>query len=86
MEQFAEDGYEIADLFDVTEVVEEKMLIEALRKAVAGLPEDEQRIIAVAFQGKTEREAAQEAGLPRNTFIYRRDKIVGKLKNILRNF
>lgn len=83
LDKFAEDGYEIADLIDVTEVVAEKMLKEALHAAIEQLSDDERQIIDSAFQGKSERTAAMVLGLPRNTFVYRRDKIVDKLRRIL---
>jgi len=83
LDKFAEDGYEIADLIDITEIVADKMLKEALRKAVAELTDNERKIIDVAFQGKSERDTATELGIPRKTFVYRRDKIVDKLRKIL---
>ena len=83
LDKFLEDGFEVADPNGVEEAVEEKELRSALRDALAALPEDERRIIRIAFQGKPEREAAAEAGLARSTFTYKRDKIVAKLKNIL---
>jgi len=83
LDKFAEDGYEIADLIDITEIVAEEMLKKALREAVKRLSDNERRIIEIAFQGYAEREAAAKLGLSRNTFVYRRDKIVSKLKKAL---
>jgi len=86
-DKLVEDGYDLADPTDITETVDDTELKEALRKAVNELMEDERRIIEIAFQGKSERKSANEVGLPRNTFIYRRDKAVGKLRKILfKNF
>ena len=83
LDWFVEDGLEIADPIDIEDALAEAELRQALREAVASLPEDERRIIRIAFQGKTEREAAEEVGLAKSTFTRKRDNIVGKLKEIL---
>ena len=83
LEKWIEDGFEVADPNDLIEQITDDLLIENLRKAVAELPENERLIIELAYSGKSEREAAAEAGLPRKTFVYRRDKIINKLKKIL---
>ena len=82
-EKCVEDGHEAADTFDLSEYVEEKLLKEALGKAVASLTDDERRLIEAAFNGKPERDNAAELGIHRNTFVYRRDKIVEKLREML---
>jgi RNA polymerase sigma factor (sigma-70 family) len=83
LDKLIEDGLEYADPNDIDETVTNDELRRALRKAVAELPEDEKRIINIAFQGKPERETAVKIGLSRNTFTYKRDRIVDKLKNTL---
>jgi len=83
LDWFVEDGLEIADPIDIEDALAEAELRQALRRALASLPEDERRIIRIAFQGKTEREAAEDVGLAKSTFTRKRDKIVGKLKEIL---
>ena len=82
-EKCLEDGHEFVDLFNLSEYVEDKMLKEALRAAVASLPTNEQQIIEIAFDGKPEREAATVLGIHRNTFVYRRDKVVEKLRKMM---
>lgn len=83
LDKLVEDGLEIADASDIEEAFVEAELRQALRKAVASLTADEQRMIRIAFDGKPEREAAAQAGLARSTFTRRRDKIVGKLRKAL---
>jgi len=83
LEKWIEDGFEVADPNDLVEQITDDLMIESLRKTVAALPDNERLIIELAYSGKSEREAAAEAGLPRKTFVYRRDKIINKLKKIL---
>lgn len=69
------------------ELIYEKSAIgEELHNAIASLSVEEQRIISLAFSGLSEREAANRLGIPRNTFVYRRNKAVEKLKKIFISF
>ena len=71
----------------VDEIVEDKLLLDMLFAALAELTDDERGLIdALFYQEKSEREVARELEIPRNTFVYRKDKILSKLKNILENF
>lgn len=83
LDRLVEDGYEAPDQLDVAEQVEDALLKEALRAALMSLTDEERFIVTLAFQGRTEREAAAEAEMPRKTFVYRRDKIVDKLKKLM---
>jgi len=70
----------------VSEIVEDKLMLEILMSALDKLTKDERHIIdEIYFNDKTERETADKLGLPRKTMTYKRDKILSKLKNILKN-
>jgi RNA polymerase sigma factor (sigma-70 family) len=61
-----------------------KELNERLHHAVAALPKAERELIlAVYFEGQTEREYAEMAGLSQTGVSYRRRKILSKLKLFL---
>jgi len=87
LEQFIEDGYDIpSDGPLVEEIVDDKLLLEMLYKALAELTDDERSLIdALFFKGKSERTVAGARGVLRNTIVYHRDKTLDKLRNILEN-
>lgn len=78
------DGQAVTDQALVDEIALDKLLLEMLLAALAELTDDERSLIdALFYQKKSEREAAREMNVPRNTLVYRRDKILAKLKEIL---
>ena len=81
-----ESGFEIADKSLVDEIVADKLLLDELYAALDELSDDERSLIdALYFEEKSERTAAFERGVQRNTVVYHRNKILDKLRKILRN-
>ena len=68
------------------ELMEDSDLLIALRRVLAELTPDEQAICRVIMGDFAERAAAAELNVPRTTYIYRRDKLLARLKNILQDF
>ena len=70
----------ITDTSNPADIFESLELREELRKALSTLSTDEQKLIAFAFSGLSERDSAKELGLARKTFTYRRDRLTDRLK------
>lgn len=68
---------------DVPDIVAQRDLRDALRQAVEQLTPEERRICTLIAVGKSEREIAIELGIPRNTYTYRRDRLLDKLRKML---
>lgn len=77
-DQFADEAE------SVEELVFRNITFEALHKAMSRLTEDERKlIIALFFQGKTEREYAESLGVYRNAVHKKKIRILEKLKKLL---
>lgn len=62
------------------------ILIEKLFLAISKLSEEERWLISeLFFYGKSERKVAAEAGISRRTIGYRKNNILNRLKEILKN-
>lgn len=85
LDLFMDDGFDIpSDDTLVDEIVEDKLLLDMLLVALEELTADERSLIdALFYQEKSEREVAREMSVPRNTLVYRKNKILDKLKKIL---
>lgn len=71
----------------VEETVLRKLQYAELHKAISLLSDDERELVdRLFFQGQTEREAAAEMGIYRNAVHKRKNRILEKLKNFLKNF
>ena len=69
------------------EIVIQKIVYEQLHHAISLLSEDEQYLIKqLFFEERTERELAEELNVYRNAIHKRKNRILSKLKNILKNF
>ena len=69
------------------ETVIQKIVYEQLHHAISLLSEDEQYLIKqLFFEERTERELAEELNVYRNAIHKRKNRILSKLKNILKNF
>lgn len=79
-------GFEaVSDEALVDEIVADKLLLDELYAALAELTDDERSLIDdLYFTGKPERTAASERGVQRNTVVYHRNKILDKLRKILK--
>lgn len=85
LDMFLDDGFDIpSEQALIDEIVADKLLLNELYAALAELTDDERYIIdSFFYQEKTEREIANEASIPRNTLVYRKNKILSKLKKFL---
>lgn len=83
LDKFMEDGFDIADTKDLSELVAEKMMKESLHEAISALPKEERIIIDAISEAMSERNTAAAVGLTRSKFTNRRDKIIKRLRNIL---
>jgi len=85
LEAFADAGFEIpSGQALVDEIVEDKLLLDMLSKALSELTEDERVLIDELFyNGKSERELSKETCVPRKTLAYRRTKVLEKLRRLI---
>ena len=71
---------------DVATQVADKLMAEHLRYIVSLLPDDERELIeALFFKGYSERKWSKISGIPQKTINDRKQKILIKLKKILKN-
>lgn len=84
-----DDNYEDCirdDLIDVEQIVETKLMIEELYRALSSLNDDERELVLdLFFREKSLREAAEERDISHSMIAKRRDSILKKLKDILKN-
>lgn len=89
-EYMADHGIEteaVTEQESVDELVADKLMLEELHAALAELTDDERSLInALFFDEKSERTVAAEQGVQRNTIVYHKNKILDKLRNILKKF
>ena len=72
---------------NVEKIVETRMMIEALRKALSELNAEEREIIELLyFKNKTLRSVAKHKNITHSAIIKRRNKILEKLKKFLEKF
>ncbi len=85
LEAFADAGFEIpSGEALVDEIVEDKLLLDMLSKALSELTEDERFLIdELFFNGKSEREVARKAGVSQPAIHKRRNCILKKLKKLM---
>ena len=83
LEAFADAGFEIpSGEALVDEIVEDKLLLDMLSKALSELTEEERVLIdELFFNDKSEREIAREIGVSQPAIHKRRNRILEKLKN-----
>ena len=88
-----ENGYErswLEDLPDdapsIQSVLEYRDLLNALHERLDELDPDGRRICELIMQGGPERAAAEKLGLSRNTYTYRRGKLLALLREALRDY
>ena len=68
------------------DIAEDRDLLYALQRILAELAPEERAICDAVMKGLSERDAAEEMNLPRNTYTYRRSKLFCRLKNLLKEF
>jgi len=80
LEAFSDAGFEIpSGQALVDEIVEDKLLLDMLSKALLELTDDE-----LFFNDKSEREVAKEIGLSKTGVHKQKEKILSKLRNLLK--
>ena len=80
-----DDVYTLSDEKLVEQIVEDKLLLEMLLKALETLTEDERFLIdEIYFHEKTERETAKILNMSHQTVHSKKNKIIKKLKKILK--
>jgi RNA polymerase sigma factor (sigma-70 family) len=85
LEAFADAGFEIpSGQALVDEIVEDKLLLDMLSKALSELTDEERFLIdELFFNDKSEREIAREAGVSQPAIHKRRNRILEKLKKLM---
>lgn len=85
LEAFADTGFEIpSGQAIVDEIVEDKLLLDVLSQALKELTDDERFLIDELFyNGKSEREVANEEGISQPAIHKRRNRILEKLKKLM---
>lgn len=69
----------------VEDVAIGNVLCEKLRQCLLLLPEQEQKLIrALYFEGLTERQLSKRTGIPQRTINDRRNRVIAKLKKLLK--
>lgn len=86
LEAFADAGFEIpSSQALVDEIVEDKLLLDMLFRALSELTEDERFLInELFFNDKSEREVAKEIGRSKTGIHKQKEKILSKLRNLLK--
>lgn len=86
LEAFADAGFEIpSGQVLVDEIVEDKLLLDMLFKALEELADDERFLInELFFNDKSEREVAKEIGRSKTGIHKQKEKILSKLRNLLK--
>jgi RNA polymerase sigma factor (sigma-70 family) len=86
LETFADAGFEIpSGEALVDEIVEDKVLLDMLFKALEELADDERFLInELFFNDKSEREVAKEIGRSKTGVHKQKEKILSKLRNLLK--
>lgn len=86
LEAFADAGFEIpSGQALVDEIVEDKLLLDMLSKALSELTEEERFWLnELFFNDKSECEVAKEIGWSKTGIHKRKEKILSKLRNLLK--
>lgn len=71
---------------DTCTLAEENTLHMALHHALESLSPENRRICELIMAGETERAIAADLGIPRTTYVYRRDKLLRLLHDQLEDF
>ena len=75
------------DRFDLNKVIQTQMMIEAVRDAISKLTDEEKDIITrLYYDEENLRTVAETKKISHPALIKRRDRILGKLKKLLKDF
>lgn len=86
LDRFADEGFEVADTIDLSELMADKLLFEELYAALEELDPDNRRIMELFSIGKTEREIATDIGLSQKAINKRKTKLFSQLRERLKDF
>ena len=67
-------------------VMEDRELLDTLLHKLDELDPEGRRICELVMEGRSERDCGKEMGMPRNTFVYKRDKLFAALADYLKDF
>lgn len=86
LNKFNEEGFEVTDSVDLAELVADKLLLEQLVAALDDLDPDERSLInAIFYNDRTERDYAAEIGISHQAVGKRKQKVIEKLRGIIRS-
>lgn len=83
-ETFMESFY--SDNPSAEDIICELDLLKALYAELRNLAPNDYEVCSTIMKNMSERKAAEELGLPRNTYTYRKKKVLDQLKKALKKF
>lgn len=86
LDRFTDEGFEVSDTVDLTELIADKFLFEELYAALEELDPDNRRIMELFSIGKSEREIATDIGLSQKAINKRKTKLFSQLRERLKDF
>lgn len=86
LERMIEDGHEPADSHDILSILMKRELIAALHSELAQLDECSRKILLLFGEGMSERQIAEQTGIPRKTINYRKNKLLRHLREKLNSY
>ena len=86
LDKFADDGFEVSDGIDLTELIADKLLLEELYAALNELDPENRRIMELFSSGKSEREIADDIGLSQKAINKRKVKLFAQLRERLKKY
>ncbi|MDQ1232597.1 DNA-directed RNA polymerase specialized sigma24 family protein [Paenibacillus sp. SORGH_AS306] len=85
LDKFTEDGFQVSDTVDLSELVTDKLLLEELFAALEKLDPENRRIMELFSIGKSERDIAADIGLSQKAINKRKTKLFAQLREGLKN-
>ena len=86
LERMIEDGHEPADSHDILSILMKRELIAALQSELSLLDESSRKILLLFGEGMSERQIAEQTGIPRKTINYRKNKLLQHLRDKLSSY
>lgn len=86
LDKLAEDGFDIVDPIDFTQLIEDEVVIEALHNALNELTSLDRQITDLFCIGKSERDIAAVIGMSQKGVNKRKTRIFAQLREHLKNF
>lgn len=86
LDTMLEDGFDVPDGNNLEDMIELKMTIEALHKALDQLAPDDREIIDHFADGESDSQIADKLNLPQTTVSYRRKVIIKRLRKEMKDW